>query len=94
VKRRLGTLESRHEVLERNRGSAIGENGVKAKDSVEFVHASPPGRAVRAPALARQRRVRGASPARLTAPLLCFGFAPVWAAFGMLLQDLSDARMH
>jgi hypothetical protein len=35
---RLGALESRHEILERNCGSAIRENGVKVKNSVKFVH--------------------------------------------------------
>ena len=38
VKRSFGTPKSRHEILERNRGSPIGEDGVKVKDAVEFVH--------------------------------------------------------
>src|ERR1700732_4032204 len=33
VNRRLRTLKSRHEILERNRGSPIGEDGVKVKDA-------------------------------------------------------------
>src|ERR1700679_3224270 len=41
VKRGFGALESCHEILERNRGSAIREDGVKVEDAVEFVHASP-----------------------------------------------------
>jgi hypothetical protein len=39
MKSRLGALEFRHEILERNRGSPIREDGVKVEDAVEFVHA-------------------------------------------------------
>ena len=53
MKRGFGALEFRHEILERNRGSAIREGGVKVEDAVEFVHDFSVGRAVRAPALAR-----------------------------------------
>jgi hypothetical protein len=38
VQRCFGTLELRHEIRERDRGSAIGEDGVEMKDAVEFVH--------------------------------------------------------
>ena len=41
IQRRLRPLESRHEILERNRGSPIGDNGVKVEDAVEFVHEYP-----------------------------------------------------
>ena len=79
VKRGLGALEFRHEILEWDRGAAIREDGVKVEDAVEFVHYSSSGPAVRAPALAGHRRVRGVTLTRLTDSVRCHILVAIFA---------------
>ncbi len=38
MQRALRTLESRHQILERNSGSPRGQDGVELEDAIEFVH--------------------------------------------------------
>ena len=56
VERRLGALEPCHQILERDRCSARGENGVKLEDAIEFVHLQTLPSA--SPQMAADRRLR------------------------------------